>query len=348
MALSPEQLELIYAVVIIVGAFVGAKILNYVIKKVLDKLTAKTKTTADDVFMANIRKPVIAVVMLAGLSFALKYITALAPYYGTIDFIVSVAYILVAAVVAMNFFELAFTLYLEKISPKVKTDMDTQLLPIIRSILKVIILVFAVIMIMGKAGYDITPMLAGLGIGGLAIALALQPTLASFIAGFYIIADKPLKVGDYIELSGGTRGYVKEVGWRTTKIRTPSNLMVIIPNSKLADSIITNYDMPTKPLSLIEKINVAYESDIDKVKKILDTVAKKVIKTSEEAIKDFKPIVRLNSFCDSSIEFLVIIRVRERSHMFPIAAKLREEVLREFKKNKISIPYPQMDVHLDK
>lgn len=348
MELTPGQMELVYAVAIIIGSFIGAKILNFMIKKILDKITARTKTTADDAFMANIRKPMLAVVTLAGLNFALKYITALAPYYGTIDFIVSVAYILIGALIAIHFFELIFTLYLEKISPRVKTNMDTQLMPIIQSITKIIVLLITVIIILGKAGYDIGPMLAGLGIAGLAIALALQPTLASFIAGFYIIVDRPLKVGDYIQISDGKKGYVEEIGWRTTRIRSWQNELVIIPNSKLAETVITNYNLPTNEMVLTEEIGVSYNSDIDKVKKVLTEVAKKILKTAEGVIKDVEPTIKLQSFDDSCIKFKVIMRVKERKHLFSVGPVLREEIFKAFRSNKISIPYPQMDVHLDK
>ncbi len=132
-----------------------------------------------------------------------------------------------------------------------------------------IIYAIGILILLDYLNVSITPILAGLGIGGLAIALALQPTLGNFFAGTQIVSDRVVRTGDYIELDNSSiRGYVTDVGWRSTRIRTPFDNLVTIPNSRLADSIITNYYAPNMELGVIVNCGVSYSSDLAHVEDV--------------------------------------------------------------------------------
>jgi len=130
---------------------------------------------------------------------------------------------------------------------------------------KALIILIGLLIAMDSLKISITPLLTTLGIGGLAVALAFKDTLANFFAGLYILADRPIRLGDYIKLEGGPEGYVESIGWRSTRMRTLFNNIVVIPNSKVSESIITNYFLPERRVSLVLNIGVSYDSGSRKV-----------------------------------------------------------------------------------
>lgn len=344
---QPES-EILIAALTVVVAYVIAVLINYFFRKVVKRLAAKTRTAADDIFVHKIQRPIVIIAVLVGLNHGLKYITDLGPYFGLIDLVLALAYIIIGAKVAIEIFELLFAVYLEKIAPKTKTEMDTQLMPIIRNITKAVIYILAILLIAGKLGFDIGPALAGLGIGGIAIALALQDTLSGFFAGFYIIADKPVKKGDYVRLESGEEGYIQSIGWRSTKIKALQNYIIVIPNKKLAGSILYNYDKPQKEMSLVLTIGVDYGSDVDKVEKMLIEEATKFQKKDDRMIGTWTPIVRFSNFSDYSLDYTVILRIKGYTEKWGVEGNFKKAVFKRFKKEKISIPFPTKTVYLEK
>jgi small-conductance mechanosensitive channel len=168
--------------------------------------------------------------------------------------------------------------------------------------------------------------------------------LSNFFAGVYLLTDKPIKSGDFISIDSEdskTKGFVEEIGWRTTKLRTLSNYIHLIPNDKLAQSVIINFTgtKESKPVSV--SVGVCYECDSELVEKTLNSCAQAVIKKWEDADRDFVPIVRTTNFLDSAVEFTVIIAAKNPWNTNAVAADLRKEILFQFKKNKIEIPYPK-------
>ncbi len=126
---------------------------------------------------------------------------------------------------------------------------------------KVVIWITGGLVLLGGLGISITPLLTALGVGGLAVALALQDTLSNFFAGIHLLIEQPVRVGDFIKLESGQEGYVADIGWRTTRIRMLPNNMVILPNSKLTQSILTNYYLPEPRMAVLLPISVSYKAD---------------------------------------------------------------------------------------
>ncbi len=185
----------------------------------------------------------------------------------------------------------------------------------------------------------ISPLIAGLGIGGLAVALALQPTLSNFFAGTQIVSDRLVHVGDYIELDGAA-GYVVDIGWRSTRIRTTFNNLMIIPNSRMVDSIITNYHGPNLELAVIVESGVSYSSDLAQVEEVSLAVAREVIEELPEAVKTAEPWFGFDEFGDSNINFWVWLYARDRIGSFRVKSELIKRLHARFAREGITINYP--------
>lgn len=210
------------------------------------------------------------------------------------------------------------------------------------------ILIFAtgLLIILQSLGISITPMLTALGVGGLAVALALQDTLANLFSGIFIIMSKQVKPGDYVELDSGEKGYVSDVTWRNTAIRALPNNMIIVPNSKLASTIVTNYYQPQKPMSVLVQVGVSYGSDLRKVERVTIEVARDVMKEVKGGVPEHEPFVRYHTFADSSINFSVILRAKEYTDQYLIKHEFVKRLHERYKKEGIEIPFPIRTVHM--
>ncbi len=195
-------------------------------------------------------------------------------------------------------------------------------------------------------GISITPILASLGIGSLAVALALQDTLSNFFAGIYVAVDKPVEVGQLIKLESGEEGHVIEVGWRSTRIRTLSNNVVVIPNSKLMGSVITNYHLLDKEMVLTVEVGVHYSSDLSHVERVAREVAKEVMKKFQPQVLRFEPDVRFHTFGESSIIFTVVLRAKEFIDHYTVKHEFIKMLHDRFRKEGIIIPYPIRTIEL--
>ena len=222
-----------------------------------------------------------------------------------------------------------------------------SLVRLVQRITILLVYVAGLLVLLDYLGIPISPMIAGLGLGGLAVALALQPTLSNFFAGTQIVSDRVVRVGDYIELDNGViRGYVTDVGWRSTRIRTPFNNLVIIPNSRLADSVITNYHGPNMELAVIVNAGVSYSSDLAHVEGIALTVAREVIQDLDEAVKTFEPWFGYEEFGESNINFWVWLQAKNRIASFRVKSELIKRLHARFDQEGITINYPVRTTYL--
>jgi small-conductance mechanosensitive channel len=343
-----QYYEYAYAAAIVLAALVLSRVAKFILDRIAARAARLTKTTLDDEIIAALKRPVPLVVVVAGTYVALKQIAALRQYATAIDLIYNVILILIAASIASNVFQIVLAWYLRGVAPKAQAAADKQFMPIIRTLSFIFIYGAALIIILGQLGQEIGPLIAGLGVAGLAVALALQDTLANFFAGFYILADKPIKAGDFVQLAEGQEGYVQEIGWRSTKIRTLTSNLIIIPNAKLAQSIVTNYSLPAEKTGVVIPVSVAYGSDVEKVERVLLDVAKRVVRASPVAAKDFEPQARFSSFGESSLDFKVILQAEHFVKQYELATQFRKELLRRFRKERIEIPFPVRTVYLKK
>ena len=192
-----------------------------------------------------------------------------------------------------------------------------------------------------ELGVSIAPLLTALGVGGLALALAMQDTLSNLFAGIQVLLAKQVRVGDYIRLESGAEGYVSDISWRSTTIHALPNNLIIVPNSKLASSITTNFHLPNEQCSVLVEVGASYVGDLDQVERIAIEVAREVMQTVPGGIPDHEPSVRFHTFGDNAINFTMILRASEYRDQYLIKHEFIKRLHLRFKEEGIEIPLPQ-------
>jgi small-conductance mechanosensitive channel len=196
-------------------------------------------------------------------------------------------------------------------------------------------------------GLEITPVLTALGVGGLAVALALQDTLSNLFAGFYIAVARQIRLGDYIKLNTGEEGYVTDITWRSTTIRGLRHNMVIIPNAKLAQAIVTNYYLPEKRMGVSIQVVVGYDSDTERIERLLLEIVQGAMGQIPGLLPEPAPGVTLDpGFGESGIYFSVGFQVAEFAQQFAVRHELRKRILRRFREEGIRMSFPARNLYL--
>ena len=211
---------------------------------------------------------------------------------------------------------------------------------LIENVVRGVVYMVGVLVILQTLEISVAPVLTALGVGGLAVALALQDTLGNLFAGITIIASRKIRPGQFIQLEGGQEGYVTDITWRNTTIHTLPNHMVIIPNAKLASSIVTNSYLPSPDIGFRVEVGVHYDSDLDLVEKVALETTHAVLDRYPDAKTEVEPVVRFREFADSSINLAVIIRVAEWSEQFLIKHEMIKALHKAFRQAGINIPFP--------
>jgi small-conductance mechanosensitive channel len=189
-------------------------------------------------------------------------------------------------------------------------------------------------------GVSVGPILTALGVGGLAVALALQDTLANLFAGLHVIGSRKVVPGDYVVMDSGEEGYVQDINWRNTSLRNLSNNTIVVPNARLASAILTNYYQPASEMSLLVPIGVSYDSDLESVEQVTSEVGREVMNEVSGGVAGFEPIIRYHTFDDSSIEFNVVLRVKEHADQYLVRHEFVKRVHNRYRQAGIVIPFP--------
>jgi small-conductance mechanosensitive channel len=209
------------------------------------------------------------------------------------------------------------------------------------------VLMLGIGLLLQELGVKITPYLTALGVGGLAVALALQDTLSNLFGGFYVAVAGQIRLGDYIKLASSEEGYVVDIAWRSTTVRSSSNNLIIIPNAKLSQTIVTNYHLPDKRVGTGLQVNVALESDIDQVARVLLEEATAGARQITGMVSDSPPSVLLDpGFGDFFLAFSVNYQVAEFNYQGAVRDALRRRILKRFRAEGIRLPYPVRQVYL--
>jgi len=204
-----------------------------------------------------------------------------------------------------------------------------------------------IVFLLESFGVAISPLLTALGVGGLAVALALQDTLANLFSGINILVAKQIKIGDFVKLATSEEGHVVDMNWRNTTLKTATENMVVIPNQKFASSTIINYAQPFAECSIAIPIGVSYESDLDHVEKVTVAVAKEILQETEGGINSFEPLVRYFSFAESSINLNVILRVETVTDQYLIRHEFIKKLHVRYQQEGIIIPFPTRKINLE-
>lgn len=337
-----EYIKLFY---IPVSVFILSFIVLILIRKSLTKIfitfTQRTETKLDDLVLDAVRKPSLLWVFALSLDIAINFSKIPQQYSDNISKIIHIIIIISITFVAGN---LAGKIFNQSLTEKSVPIPNTGLL---QAIIKISIYVVGILIALNYLGISITPIITALGVGGLAVALALKDTLANLFSGIHILVEKAIKVGDFIRMDNGIEGFVDDITWRTTRIKTIQNNYIIVPNEKLVQSIVTNFDLNDKKVAVPIRISVSYDSDIDKVEKVLIEIAKSLIGKVEGLLADPEPVVRFNpGFADSSLDFTLICYASDFKFNFIIQSEVRKAVFKKFREENIEIPFPQRVVHM--
>jgi small-conductance mechanosensitive channel len=216
---------------------------------------------------------------------------------------------------------------------------------LIENAIRVGVLILGAVVVLGEMGVAITPILTALGVGSLAVALALQPTLTNLFAGFHITLARLVRIGDYIELDNGQRGHVVDINWRSTLIRELADNTIILPNSRLAEMIVRNYSLPGEEHGVTVTVTVAYDADLERAQAVALAAAREVQRSAPGAVADGEPGAQYTAFQDSGVQLSVFLRVQTVRDRVRVAHELIKLLPRRFREAGIEIPLPQRVVH---
>jgi len=292
--------HLVVAFGFILAGFILRAVLNSVVTHRLAAFAEKTETEADDVATAAIVSPLGLILPVVGIFLAVRTLLTRPEWVTNSDKVFMVVIILV---VTWTFFKLtdAVSIFLNELAEKTESKLDDQVVPLVRKALKIFLAILAFILIAQNLGYSVSGLLAGLGIGGLALAMASKDTLANLFGSVMILIDRPFHVGDWITFPGGD-GVVEEVGMRSTRIRTFAKTVVSIPNQALANATVENHSlMPKRRIKFT--LGVTYESTVDQMETLVGRI-EEYLKSNPDIDQEFM-LVKFTTFNDSSLDIFV-------------------------------------------
>ncbi len=334
-----QALEALIAAGIFVGSIVLARIAAAVLRRVVHRYTSATETQLDDDVVAALRFPLLALIVVEGTLLALRTLSALDEFQETIERSAVAIMVVLAIIAVQRLLSALLNWYGASVAQRTATDWDQKSLPMIRRVLNIVIIAIGAMVLLDQLGISITPLLGGLGIGGIAVALALQPLLSNIFASSYMLSDASVRVDDFIEIAGGPTGWVEDIGVRATRIRTFDNNIIIIPNSTLAESTFTNFDAAGAPVDAAITCGVAYEEDLERVEAVCLDELRSIIEEMDEAVGS-DPVFRYQRFGDSNIDFLMKIRATTRRQVGLVTHTMVKRIHARLNAEGITINYP--------
>ncbi len=309
--------------------------------RLLQKWAKKTTSRIDDIIVSALRAPSVYWCLAIGLYIGAEVSNIPRQYVFYFSKSIHIIIILSITIATANLIGNIFRNYVQSSALPLPTT------GLAYGTIKSTIFIMGFLIILSTLGISITPLITALGVGGLAVALALKDTLSNFFSGMHILMEKSIRVGDFIKLQTGEEGYVDDITWRTTRVRRLPNNMVVVPNSILAQSVVTNYYLPEKSMSLLIPIGVSYSSDPEQIEKLLVEEAKKAVGEIPGLLGKPEPFVRfIPGFGESSLDFTLVCQIREFVDQYLAQHELRKRIFRRFREDGIEIPFPHRTVYL--
>ncbi len=324
--------------------FLAIRILMFFLSKIVPIFTKATKTDLDDVILKRVSMPLTLIALLAGIRFAIGELNIEESLSGTIEGVILTGMILFGSVLVYYVVDALVTIGYRDFGERIEGKVNESLLQFFHSMLVIIVIVAAFLVILASWGVEIGPLLAGLGVAGIAIAFALQSTLSNVFGGISMLLDRSINVGDVVELDDGASGHILKINLRSTKIRTFNNKLVIVPNGKLSESNIKNVALPRPETRVVVPFGVAYGSDVDAVKKLV----LKEIKRVKGFYKRENPAVRFLEMADSSLNFKAYFYIDSFENLMSARDEANSRIYKALNKAGFEIPFPQMDITLKK
>jgi len=332
-------------VFVFAGFFIAAKITYLFLTHLVARLTRKTTTQLDDMILSRVKGPIYYLIILAGLSAALEVLPLVPVVKVNLSRVVASIIIVISCYLAASIINLTVKTWFDQRKAILGKVKEQELIIISRKILNFIIFILLFIFILKLWQIEVTPLIASLGIAGFILGFALKDIFANIFGGVALIADKSFKIGDFIKLDTGEMGEIIDIGLRSTRIKSfEEGNEIIVPNSTLIMSKITNYGRPMVNLKMVIKIGVAYGSDVGKVKEVLlDCVTK-----LKEVLKDPPPRVYFMEMADFSLNFRIVFWIRDFRDRFDIQDRVISSAYQELGVQGIKIPFPTRTIYMEK
>jgi len=336
----------LYAAVTIIFGLVLAGSAHLIIRWLKKKAEA-TDTMMDDIILMAVGTPIVVAIIALSVYIALTSFDIVPESMGWLitDQVINAAFILFGAWIASVFSFNLIRTYGTLVAEKTETDLDDRLIPILEIAARYLIWFVAFLLILANFKIDITPLLAGAGIGALALALAAQEILSNFLGGVIIAVDKPFKIGDRVRIDTFF-GDVMSFGLRSTRIKTLDNQIVTVPNAKVTSSVVINYAMPDYTLKIRIPFSVAYGSDMERIKEILLSIAREAAEKTPWVLTDPAPSVYFLEFGESSLNGQLILWTNNYDFAWDVQDFVNSRIAHRFAEEKIEIPFRQVDVRL--
>ncbi len=331
-----RYVNLLGPLAVLVGFALGGLVVAYIVRRLvfpqLRRAAAHTSSTADDQAIAALEHPLLLWGAILGAHVGVSSIPELAGSAHAIRQTLEVILIISASWTLGR-------ITAETISARTSAA-NLPSANLIPNLARTGVLLVGGLVLLQQLDIQITPILTALGVGGLAVGLALQDTLANLFAGIQLLISKQVRVGDFIRLSSGEEGFVTDITWRYTTIRQLPNNYTIVPNAKLSSAVTSNFTMPDPEQSVLVQVGVSYDSDLEQVERVTIDVARDVIRTVDGAVRTHEPFIRYHTFADSSINFSVILRGQEYTSQYLLKHEFIKRLHARYRAEGIEIPFP--------
>lgn len=332
----------IISLIILVGFWLLARFTRYFIGHWVMRLTRHTETELDDRLISAVKGPIYYIILLAGLYLAIDNLPLPLRVRSIADGIVYIGGVVVALFMVNRVIDVLLEWYTHNITLKTDSQIEKEFLPIIEKLIFIFVFITGLIIVLKHFNYDVLSLVTALGVTSLAIGLAAKDTLANMISGFTLMLDRPFRVGDRVQLSGGEVGDVVEIGLRSTRIKTLDSNLLIVPNTELVNTKVINQFYPNSTMRGMVKVGIGYGSDVEKAKAIMMEVAK----LHPKVLKDPPPTALFLGFGESSIDIEVLFYIENCIEMGMVVDQINTEIKKRFEEEGIEIPYPVRTVYV--
>ncbi|MCU7797531.1 MAG: mechanosensitive ion channel family protein [Candidatus Thiodiazotropha sp. (ex Myrtea spinifera)] len=333
------QTWLIALGIIVLSALLG-KVVYWVFSRIVRGVTSRTKSKLDDIIVDMVEEPVVFLLITFGIWFGLSQLTLPEILEVSIGNAYHVIFALLIGWMLSRLFDAIYQEYLVPWASKTENDLDDQLLPVLSKGVKMIIWAMAVIIGLNNAGYNVGALIAGLGIGGLALAMAAKDTVSNIFGGFTIFSDQPFKINDRVKVAGYD-GTVSEIGVRSTRLRTLEGREVTIPNAKFADAPVENVTRePSRKVVL--NLGLTYDTTSEQMQQALDLLRE--IHEDNPGAED-KVSLGFNGFGDFSLNILFIYYIRKGADILSVQTEMNMAILRAFNEKGLEFAFPTQTIY---
>ena len=319
-------------------SFIAAFVIKMIVAKILKPLAKKTKTEIDDLIVKSISSIIFYFSLFLGIKIGLQHFGFQSPILRNV---IDSCIIFVTLLFVLRIIDNFAVQWLKEWKVKTRTTADERLIPLFQKLLKAVVIILAVFFILSSWNVNITPLLTGAGIAGIAIALAVKEPIANILGGIQLVLDKTFKVNDKVELESGELGVILDIGLRSTKIRTYDNETIYVPNGYLANAKIKNFSQPDVSIRVKVYFGVEYGSDTERVRAVILSTLSQI----DTLLSEPEPQVEFINMNDFSLDFVAKAWVEEYTGAYAAKLRMTDEIYKALGQAHIGIPFPTRTVY---